>query len=80
MGAAMIDILLHPIFSFLVILTLIFTVIALVLLALRRQLTAGPKVILSVVIMICVVYLLLAVGLMFLFDSSPPQPPTPAPG
>ena len=63
--------------SVFVLIALFAAVVALVIAHRQKQLSAGLKAILISVVVLCVLYLLFMVSLVFLFDSSPPASPVP---
>ena len=75
MGNMLFDFILHPAFVVFVLIALFTAVVALVIAHRQKQLSAGLKAILISVVVLCVLYLLFMVSLVFLFDSSPPAPP-----
>lgn len=79
MSNMFVDYILHPVFAVFVVIALIAAIVALVIAGKQKQLSAGLKAILITVIILCTVYLLFLVCLMFLFNSSPSAPPVPYP-
>ena len=77
MGNMFFDIILQPMFSAFVLITFIAAVAALIIARRQKQLSSGLKAILTAVIVLCVLYLIFFVSLVFLFNSAPPAPPTP---
>ena len=71
MGNMLFDFILHPAFVVFVLIALFAAVVALVIAHRQKQLSAGLKAILISVVVLCVLYLLFMVSLVFLFDSSP---------
>jgi len=74
------DILLNPAFAFLIVLMLVTAITAMVILSRRGQLTSGLKWIFCLVIVICTIYLIFMLTLVFLFGQGPPREPVPAYG
>ena len=77
MGNMFFDMILQPVFSAFVLITFIAAVAALIIARRQKQLSSGLKGILVVVIALCALYLIFFVSLVFLFNSTPPAPPTP---
>ena len=77
MGNMLFDMILQPVFSAFVLITFIAAVAALIIARRQKQLSSGLKAILTAVIVLCVLYLIFFVSLVFLFNSAPPAPPTP---
>ena len=71
------DILLSPIFAVMIVLMLVAAIAALIILSKRRQLTSGLKWIFGLVIVICTIYLVFMLALVFLFGQGPPREPVP---
>ena len=78
MGNMFFDMILQPVFSTFVLITFIAAVAALIIARRQKQLSSGLKAILTAVIVLCVLYLIFFVSLVFLFNSAPSAPPVPA--
>lgn len=71
MGNMLFDIVLHPAFAVFVLIALIAAIVAFIIARRQKQLSSGLKAILITAIILCTLYLLFMISLVFLFDSSP---------